>query len=101
MNTKAAFETAHKLRIERGWSSSSFNSYRKNVNTYFKWLADNGEIDGNPITRIKKRKEAFKNYPIPAKEDFEKIFSYVENRSCTNEMQRRRDVLFFRLLKST
>lgn len=97
----AVFDTMHRLKKERNWSPSTFNSYRKNVNTYFIFLVRRGLLTESPAKKIEQVSTRSKNYRIPEGEDFARMFVYLRNRECTNEMQRKRDLLFFHLLMTT
>ena len=97
----AVFDTMHRLQKERNWSASSFNSYRKNANTYFIFLVRRKLMAENPVARIEKMREKLLNYSVPEKEDFAKMFAFLQNRECANIMQRKRDLLFFHLLITT
>lgn len=100
-DSEYAFEALHQLRDRRNWSQSTFNSYRKNVNTYFIFLKNRKIIGERILDGIGKIKEKGKRYAIPTVEDIDKLLGHMGSRSCTNEMQRKRDVLYVLLLRST
>lgn len=43
--------------LKKKWSNSTYNSYRKNLNSYCKYLLDEELIEVNPFDKIPKRKE--------------------------------------------
>ena len=43
--------------MEKGWSSATYNSYRRYLRSYCNYLVNEEYLDGNPIDRISKRKE--------------------------------------------
>lgn len=51
------FDVMHRLEEERRWSESTFNSYRKNVNTYFLYLKRRRIVPESPLSRIEKMRE--------------------------------------------
>jgi integrase len=100
-DASGAFHALHALADAMGWSPATFNTYRKNANTYFAFLKRKGIIAGNPIGHIEKMRERQRNYPLPSKVDFAKITHYLLSRPCPNLLERKRNVLFFRLLETT
>lgn len=96
-----AFRVLHELRERRRWSATTFNSHRKNANTYFAFLVRKGHIETNPVRRIEKMREWQRNYALPTKADFLALMGYLRLRRCTNALERRRNLLFFQLLAET
>ena len=95
-----AFNALHDLADEMGWSPTTFNTYRKNANTYFSFLKRKGVITGSPTSHIEKMQARQRNYPLPSRLDFAKIAHFLLNRPCLNLLERKRNVLFFRLLEA-
>lgn len=96
-----AFEAFHRLKEERKWSAVTLNTYRKNANTYFAYLVRRDVIAANPIRKVEKSRERANNYPLPSIPDVKKVFGYLNGRPCANCLERRRNVLFFLLLRDT
>jgi site-specific recombinase XerD len=94
-------ETMHRLKRERHWTPSTFNSYRKNANTYILFLIRKGIIEKNPIKKIEKVRERKKRYEIPDQKDITKLLAYFGSRNCSSPMQRARDLLFIQMLRFT
>ncbi len=100
-DTQKAFREMHRMGKERNWSPATFNTYRKNANTFFRHLRNMGAITEAKVTNIPKMNAPKKGYAIPAKEDFAKIGEYLKTRPCTNELERKRNLLFFLLMMIT
>lgn len=51
---KSVQETFLRLKQERNWSDSTYNTYRKGMGSYFHVLSNAGLINDNPIARVEK-----------------------------------------------
>lgn len=100
-DTRKAFLELHRMGRERGWSGSTINTYRKNANTFFRHLHNMGTIEENKITRIPKTTVAKKNYDVLTMEDYAKIGAFLQARPCTNQLERKRNILFVLLMAET
>lgn len=90
------------LKNNRSWSPATYNSYRKDVSSYFLFLENMGYIDTNPINKLMKVAELIKNQPSISDKDIQKIIRYLEdNPHGINQMQHYRDRLFVTLLAHT
>lgn len=91
-----------RLAKERKWSESTYNSYRKNLSSYFKHLVKRGHIDENSIKRIDKMTELIQDQPTATNEQILIILNFLENTNFgINLFQRLRDRLFFTLMVIT
>ncbi|MDD2566030.1 MAG: site-specific integrase [Candidatus Gracilibacteria bacterium] len=88
------FDELIKLKHNKNWSSVTYNTYRKNLNSYFLHLERMKIINDNPIKRIQKAKEADKSQPITNIEDIEKLLTFLKEGGTLED---RRDYLYFRL----
>lgn len=92
-----------RLTDERKWSASTYNSYRKNINSYFKHLVSRGHIQNNPIKDgIKRMTELIQDQPVVTNEQILIILNFLENTKLgVNLLQRLRNRLFFTIMVIT
>lgn len=88
------FNELKNLKYQRNWSSVTYNTYRKNLNSYFLHLIRMKYINDNPIHRIQKSKEADKSQPITNIEDIWVLIKLLEKWETMEEL---RDCLYFKL----
>lgn len=86
--------------IERRWSSMTFNSYRKRINSYFIWLEDLDIIEENKVKKIRTRKEPLKEQPT-LNENQARIVLSKTLTSGKTRLQRTRNTFFIGLLLQT
>lgn len=89
-----------KIANERNWKASTFNTCRKNLNTYFLWLEAYEYIEESKIKKVRKDKETAKNRYTLSEKQVQLINSAVYHRD-QNVLVRWRNVLFFHLLSVT
>lgn len=68
----------------RNWSGTTYNSARKDLNTYLKWLCENEYIEENKIKKVAKVKEKINTQLCMTEDQVNKLKVYVlENRTAT------------------
>lgn len=106
--TTADVNTPIKLKLalqeqsfKRDWKGTgSFNTYRKNIGIYFKWLEDNGLIRESKIYNVRKLQESEKSRPYFSEEEIIQIRRHLKAREC-EEHEYWRNLLFFELAINT
>lgn len=83
-----------KIRETRNWTPVTYNTYRKNLNSYFLHLERMKYINDNPIKRILKSKEADKSQPITNIEDIKVLLDLFEKEDSIENL---RNGLYFKL----
>lgn len=93
-------DVIHKLKENRKISDSTFNTYLKNLNTYFLWLERQDYIPENKIRKIMRCKEC-RGKQLTARSDELKLatLQLINRRQTT--LERKRNLLFFGILKLT
>lgn len=97
----ALFRKFHELRKEKKWSPATFNSHKKNANTYFIFLERRGLVSENPTRSIDKVKETKRNYSLPSTDEIGKFWWYLHNCKTSGHMIRKRNLLFFAIIMVT
>lgn len=87
--------------FKRNWTGSgSFNTYRKNIGIYFKWLEDLEVIEKNKVYNVRKIKEAKKFRPHFEEDQIKQIRKHLKARDG-EEHEVWRNQLFFELAINT
>jgi site-specific recombinase XerD len=88
-------------RIASGgvYSSSSLNNYVRSLRPFFGWLLAEGEIDADPMLRIRTPKPDDKVVPVPSDDDLAAILSAIGERRT--DFVARRDRAIVRLFMAT
>lgn len=100
-HTDYAFSKLHGLRKQRNWSPTTFNTYRKNANSYFICLVKRWILSKNPVGNIEKMREMQRNYAIPSTTDIKGLLSYLQTCKTVNNLEKKRNLLFVQLLIET
>ncbi len=95
------FRKFHELRKEKKWSPATFNSHKKNANTYFIFLERRGLVGENPTRSIDKVKETKRNYALPSIDEIGKFWWYLHNCKTSGRIVRKRNLLFFSIIMVT
>jgi len=93
-------EALFKAKIARRWGNVTFNSYVKNINTYFIWLEDMEYILENKIRKVRKCKEELNEQYTLSEEQIGLIFAHMKTRRQTR-LERWRNDFFISLLSVT
>lgn len=94
---KVLYEALHEAKNERNWSNVTLNSYRKNLNTYFRWLEDMEYIEVNKISKVRKCKEEINEQLTLNSEQIELVRLKLRDRR-DQRLTRWRSVLFIDLM---
>ncbi|MFA5842845.1 MAG: site-specific integrase [Candidatus Gracilibacteria bacterium] len=89
-----------KLMQERGFSRVTFNSYLKNLNTYFIWMHKNNFITENNVRKVERCSEQINEQLVLNETQIKEIFDLVLKRRQTR-LQRLRNLCFVSLLAFT
>ena len=81
-------------------SASTFNTYRKNANTFILWLKQEGYVTNNYIRNIPKVTERIKEQETFTSEQLDQIINNIINRN-SSPFCRKRDLLIFQILRLT
>lgn len=84
----------------RNWKNITFNTYVKNINTYFIWLEDMDYVEQNKIRKIRKCKEQHSEQYTINEEQIRALFGHLRTRTQTR-LERWRNDLFFGILTVT
>jgi site-specific recombinase XerD len=93
-------ERFHAYQEIRGIQGNTLNSYRKNLNTYFIYLERYNFIPSNPIKRIQKCAEKYREKPVMSDDQINQIIAHLSTRRQTR-LQRARNIFFIDLLRFT
>lgn len=93
-------EALFKAKSERNWSNVTFNSYVKNLNTYFLWLLDMEYINENKIMKVRKCKEEQNEQYTLSEERVLQLLGHLTQRRQTR-LERWRNQLFVQLVALT
>lgn len=100
-NTPSILREALFLQKEkRNWSSSTLNTYRKNINTYFRWLEDMEYVSENKIMKVRKCREVPNEQRVLSEEEMYKVRNQITTRRQTR-LERWRNLLLFDMLVLT
>lgn len=88
------------FKKSRGFSRTTFNSYLKNVNTYFIWLKSRRHINENFVSGISRAAEEQKEQPTLSYEQVQRILGQLSTRRQTR-LERLRNIFFIDLLRFT
>jgi site-specific recombinase XerD len=99
-NPRLLKDAMKEIAQARNWKPSTFNTCRKNLNTYFLWLEAYEYINENKIKKVRKDKEQAKNRYTFTDEQVHKVVQAVYHRE-QNSLARWRNVLFIHLLSIT
>lgn len=98
MEGTLAQEAMLDLKRSRGWSATTYNTYRKSLLSYFQVLADGGLIRSNPVRRIRKCAEPTIDQPRLGKDQVPALFGCLaEHPKGMPYLLFRRNYLFFLL----
>lgn len=96
-DSRKMYNCLHEKRDELNWANSTFNTYRKNINTYFIWLYDMSYIKENNITKIRKCKERINEQLTLNDEQIQMLRVWIHQRRQTR-FCRWRNLFFIELL---
>lgn len=83
-----------------GISNVTFNTYLKNLNTYFKWLEQHEYIHTNNLKKIMRCKEEVNEQHTLSEEQVKLVVGQVYSRQ-QNKLERQRNAFFIQLLRFT
>ncbi len=93
--------TLQELSFKRNWKgTASYNTYRKNIGIFFKWLEDNEIIEASKIYKVRKLQESEKFRPHFEEEEIIQIREHLRLAEC-EEHEYWRNLLFFELAINT
>lgn len=93
-------EALFKMKERNGWSNVTFNTYVKNINTYFLWLLDMEYIRENKISKIRKCKEEFNEQYTMDEKNLLQLLGHMSQRRQTR-LERWRNLLFVQIMTLT
>ncbi len=93
-------DTLFSIKEKRNLRSSTYNSYIKNLNTYFRWLAKQEYIQENKINKVACCKEENNEQLTLSEQHIQAIVKQVHDRRQTR-LERARNVFFIDLLRFT
>lgn len=99
-NPRITEEALHEYKKKIGIRNSTFNSYRKNFNTFCIWLEKMEYIKENRIMKITKCKEEQREHLTFSKEQVKRITAEIHDRKQT-KLERLRNTFFIDLIKLT
>lgn len=100
-NNQQLLENAlFEIKEKRHFSNVTYNSYLKNLNTYFIWLEKQGYIESNNLKKVSRCKEEINEQYTLTEEQVKLIVAQVHVRRQT-PLQRHRNVFFIDLLRFT
>jgi site-specific recombinase XerD len=101
LNKRNYFEDAlFEARDSRGFKNTTFNSYRKNVNTYMLWLSRRAYIGENNVGKMEKCKEVPEEQLALSTEQVLQLVAQIHTRR-QSKLLRLRNALFIDLLRFT
>jgi site-specific recombinase XerD len=100
LNTEKLEDALHGYKERRGIKATTFNSYLKNLKTYFIWLERYDRVKENRIRRIPKCTEAYREKLVLDEEKVGKIVAHLSTRRQTR-LQRARNIFLVDLLRFT
>ncbi len=83
---------------KRGWSGTTYNSYRKDLNTYFKWLKQLEFIDENKFKKVGKIKEEITEKDCLTNDQVNKLKIFVRESEERTRLEKTRNELFVNIL---
>ena len=99
-NNRLLEDKLFEAKNTRHFGNVTYNSYLKNLNTYFRWLEKQGYITENNIKKIYRCKEEQNEQLTLTKEQVRSIVGQIHTRR-QSELQRTRNALFIDLLRLT
>ncbi|MBD3330820.1 tyrosine-type recombinase/integrase [Candidatus Peregrinibacteria bacterium] len=90
----------HKVKDKRGLNPTTFNTYLKNLNTFFIWLHRQDYIADNNILKVQKCKQTENEQYILSETQVKQIVSHIHDRRQTR-LLRFRNIFFIDLLRFT
>lgn len=88
-------EALFEQKQKRNWSNTTFNTYVKNINTYFIWLEDMEYIKKNKIKMIRKHKAEQNEQITLSSEQVKLLIGHLRARETHTRLERLRNELFF------
>lgn len=82
------------------WKGTTFNTYLKNIKTYFIWLEKNDYIQDNKLKKIGRCKERYEEQHVLFENDIKLIVGQLHTRRQT-KFERVRNVFFIDMLRLT
>lgn len=92
--------TLHLQKIARNWQDETFNTYKKNLNSYFIWLENKDVIEKNNIRRISKCSKKVNEQYTLTEEQMSALVPHLQSRRQTR-LERWRNLLFVGLMLQT
>lgn len=86
------------LKQDREWTGCTYNSYLKNLKTYFIWLESVDYIDENRLLKVAKSKEEQNEQITHSEEQVQAIVKHIRDRR-QSRLERSRNVFFIDLLR--
>ncbi|MCD6434806.1 MAG: site-specific integrase [Clostridiales bacterium] len=99
-NQQLLEDALFEIKEKRHFSNVTYNSYLKNLNTYFIWLEKQGYIASNNLKKVARCKEEINEQYTLIEEQVKLIVAQVHERRQTR-LQRLRNVFFVDLLRFT
>lgn len=100
-NPQKMSEKLLQMKKERSHSHSSYNTYRKNLQTYFIWLARQGYISENNVSKIEKATEKRREQLVLSQKQVEQITGFLHAHTFTCRIERSRNIFLVDLLRFT
>lgn len=82
---------------KQGVKDSTIKTYGSKLNSFFEWLKDRGEIEENPITKIKLPQPHYDDHQALKKDEISKIMAAIIQ-NPKNNFLRKRDMLMVSIL---
>jgi integrase/recombinase XerD len=83
---------------ERNWAPNTYNTYKKDLNTYFKWLEENELIEENKFRKVSKLKVKTNEQSCLTADEVNHIKTYVRENPERSRLQTTRNELLLNLL---
>lgn len=83
---------------ERNWSAETYNTYKKDLNTYFKWLEEMEYIEVNKFVKVRKVKVKVKQHSRLSIEEVNHLKTYVRENPERSKLQTTRNEFLLNLL---
>lgn len=99
-NSQVIEEALFEHKKQNNVKNSTYNSYRKNLNTFCIWLKKRKYIEENNILNVEKCKEAETEQLTLNEEQIQQIVAHIHDRRQTR-LERLRNTLFINILRVT
>ncbi len=99
-NARLLEDKLHEYKSAKGISNTTFNSYLKDLNTYFRWLKKQGHIKENNISNVERCKQEINEQYTLSQRQVDLVYSQIRTRRQTR-LLRKRNSFFIDLLRFT